>query len=142
MTEIQNLYPNLVVADAAAAIDFYRSAFGARETARYTDSTGKIVHAEITIGDFTVGVKDEGYGDAAPASLGGTPVMMALDVSDADATAEAATNAGATVIHPVSDQPYGDRAGRVADPFGHQWMISQRNEDLTAAEIQERTAAM
>lgn len=142
MTEIQNFYPNLVVADAAAAIDFYRSAFGAQETARYTDSTGKIVHAEITIGTFTVGVKDEGYGDAAPTSLGGTPVMLALDVADADATAQAATSAGATVIYPVSDQPYGDRAGRVADPFGHQWMISQRNENLTPAQIQERTAAM
>lgn len=141
MTEIQNFYPNLVVADAAAAIDFYRSAFGARETARYTDSTGKIVHAEVTIGTFTLGVKDEGYGDVAP-SGGGPTVVMALDVSDADATAKAATGAGATVIHPVSDQPYGDRAGRVADPFGHHWMISQRNENLTPAEIQERTAAM
>ena len=142
MTEIRNFYPNLVVTDAAAAIDFYRNAFGARETARYTDSSGAIVHAEITIGDFTVGVKDEGYGDVAPPSLGGTPVMLALEVSDVDATAEAAIGAGATVVYPVGDQPYGDRAGRVADPFGHQWMLSQRNEDLTAAEIQERTAAM
>jgi PhnB protein len=142
MTEIQNFYPKLVVADAAAAIDFYGSAFGAREIARYTDSAGKIVHAEVTIGNFTVGVKEEGYGDAAPTSLGGTPVILALDVPDADATAEAATNAGATEVYPVSDQPHGGRAGRVADPFGHQWMISKRNQDLTAAELQERTAAM
>ncbi|MEU4645775.1 VOC family protein [Micromonospora sp. NPDC023814] len=142
MIEIQNVYPKLVVADAAAAIDFYRSAFGARETARYTDSAGKIVHAEVTIGSFTVGVKDEGYGDVAPTSLGGTPVMMALDVSDADATAEAAVNSGARVIYPVSDQPHGGRAGRVADPFGHQWIVSKRNQDLASAEVQERVAAM
>lgn len=141
MAEIQNFYPNLVVADAAAAIDFYQRAFGARETARFTDSAGKIVHAEVTIGNFTVGVKDEGYGDVAP-SAGGPTVVMALDVSDADGMAGAATDAGATVIHPVSDQPYGDRAGRVADPFGHHWTISQRNEDLTPAEIQARIAAM
>lgn len=142
MTEIQNFYPNLVVSDATAAIDFYRSAFGARETARFTDESGKIVHAEVTIGNFTVGVKDEGYGDPSPASLGGTPVVLALDVADADATAAAATSAGATVIYPVADQPYGDRAGRLADPFGHQWMISHRIADLTPEEIQRRTASM
>ncbi|GAB3810210.1 VOC family protein [Micromonospora zhanjiangensis] len=128
MTEIQNLYPKLVVADAAAAIDFYRSAFGARETARYTDDGGSVVHAEVTIGTFTVALKDEGYGDTAPTSTGGPPVIMALDVSDADAIEAAATNAGAVVVHRVRDQPHGGRAGRIADPFGHQWMISQRTE--------------
>jgi uncharacterized glyoxalase superfamily protein PhnB len=141
-THIQELYPRLVVSDGAAAIDFYKRTLGAKETARYTDPSGKIVHAALTIGPATVAIKDEDGGDPAPTSLGGTPVIIALYVDDADAVAAAMTGAGATVVYPVSDQPYGGRGGRLADPYGHLWMIAQRIEDLSPEEIQRRTEAM
>jgi uncharacterized glyoxalase superfamily protein PhnB len=139
---ILGLYPRLVVSDGAAAIDFYKAALGAEEVARYTDPNGKIIHAEITIGVATVAVKDEGDGDPAPTSVGGTPVIMALKVDDADTVAGAMTRAGASVVYPISDWPFGERGGRLADPFGHLWMISQQIEDLTPAEIQRRTDRM
>lgn len=144
MTEIhiQQLYPRLVVSDGAAAIDFYQRALGATETVRYTGPGGKIVHAELAIGPATVAVKDEDGDDRAPTSLGGTPVVIDLYVDDADAVAASMTDAGATVLHPVSDQPYGERGGRLADPYGHQWAIAQRLEDLTPEEVQRRTEAM
>jgi PhnB protein len=141
-TKIQQLYPRLVVSDGAAAIDFYRRTLGATETARYTDPAGKIVHAELTIGPATVAIKDEDAGDPSPTSLGGTPVIIALYVDDADAVGAAMTGAGAKVVYPISDQPYGERGGRLADPYGHLWMISQRIEELSAEEIQRRIQAM
>jgi uncharacterized glyoxalase superfamily protein PhnB len=136
------LYPRLVVAGASRAIDFYVAVFGAKEIARFTMPDGKIVHAELEIGDTTVALKEEGDGDRAPTTLGGTPVMLALYVDDADAMANAMLRAGATVIYPIADQEYGERGGRLADPFGHQWMIGQRIEDLSPAEIQQRVDRM
>nr|MDT0664634.1 hypothetical protein [Micromonospora sp. DSM 115978] len=103
---------------------------------------GNVVHASLTIGPATVAVKDEGDGDPAPTSLGGSPVIIALSVADADAVAEAMVAGGAQVVYPISDWPYGERGGRLADPFGHLWMLSQRIEDLSPAEIQRRTLAM
>lgn len=139
---VTELHPRLVVSGAAAAIDFYRSALGAEEVARYTDPAGRIVHAEITIGGATVAIKDEGDGDPAPTSLGGTPVFISLTVTDADAAAESMLRAGAQVIYPVDDRPYGERDGRLIDPYGHVWMVSQRVEDLTSAEVQRRIDQM
>lgn len=124
MTVIRSLYPRLVVTDAARAIDFYVAALGAKEIERYTEPGGRIVHAAIEINGITVAVKDEGDGDPAPTSLGGSPVILALDVDDADAVGDAMVSAGATVIYPIQDWDHG-RGGRVADPFGHLWMISQ-----------------
>jgi len=138
---ITGLYPRLVVAGAAAAIDFYVAAFDAEETERYTDDEGRIVHAAIRIGAYTVAVKDEGDGDPAPTTLGGSPVIMALEVDDAYAVGARMERAGATVIYPISDWPYGQRGGRLADPFGHLWMIAQPIEDLSPEEIQRRTAS-
>ncbi|MGH8930212.1 MAG: VOC family protein [Egibacteraceae bacterium] len=122
---ISTLYPRLVVSDAPRAIDFYRAAFGAEEVARHTDDNGKVVHAELKIGGAMFAVKDEGDGDPAPTTLGGSPVILAVNVTDADAVGDAMTRAGATVIYPIKDWPYGARGGRLADPFGHLWMISQ-----------------
>jgi len=136
---ITGLYPRLVVAGAAAAIDFYVAAFDAEETERYTDDEGRIVHAAIRIGAYAVAVKDEGDGDPAPTTLGGSPVIMALEVDDA--VGARMERAGATVIYPISDWPYGQRGGRLADPFGHLWMIAQPIEDLSPEEIQRRTAS-
>ncbi|MFJ8591027.1 VOC family protein [Streptomyces sp. NPDC093598] len=139
---VTRLYARLVVPDGPRAIDFYRTALGAEEIERYTSPDGKIVHAMLRLGGASIAVKDADAGDPAPTSLGGSPVIMALDVSDADAVAEAMLRGGATVVHPVADQHYGQRGGRLADPFGHLWMISQTIEDLTPDQIQERTDAL
>ncbi|AMW13707.1 glyoxalase [Streptomyces qaidamensis] len=136
---VTRLYARLVVPDAPRAIDFYRAALGAEEIERYTGPDGRIVHALLRLGGSVIAVKDADEGDPAPASLGGSPVIMALDVSDADAVAEAMLRGGATVVYPVADQHYGQRGGRLADPFGHLWMISQTIEDLTPEQIQART---
>jgi uncharacterized glyoxalase superfamily protein PhnB len=122
---VTSMYPRLVVADAARAIDFYVSALGAVETARHTDDNGKVIHSELKLGSLMFAVKDEDDGDPGPATLGGSPVILALDVTDADAIGDAMIAAGATVIYPIRDWDYGARAGRFADPFGHLWMISQ-----------------
>ncbi|MFJ5995258.1 VOC family protein [Streptomyces sp. NPDC092370] len=139
---VTRLYARLVVSDAARAIDFYQEALGAEETERYTARDGRIVHAMLRLGGTEIAVKDEDDGDPAPPSLGGSPVIMALDVSDADAVAEAMLRCGATVVYPVADQHYGQRGGRLADPFGHLWMISRTIEDLTPEQIQERTTGL
>ncbi|MER5836373.1 VOC family protein [Streptomyces sp. NPDC002130] len=136
---VTRLYARLVVPDGPRAIDFYRAALGAEEIERYTGPDGRIVHALLRLGGAVIAVKDADAADPAPASLGGSPVIMALDVSDADAVAEAMVRGGATVVYPVADQHYGQRGGRLADPFGHLWMISQTIEDLTPEQIQART---
>lgn len=121
---ISTMYPRLVVTDAARAIDFYVAAFGAKETERHSSPDGRIVHAAVKIGDITIAVKDEGDGDPSPTTLGGSPVILALDVPDPDAVGAAMERAGATVVYPIQDWEYG-RGGRLADPFGHLWMISK-----------------
>jgi PhnB protein len=139
VSAIKALYPRLVVSDAAKAIDFYVAAFGAEEVARYTVG-GKIVHAEVRVGEVRFALKDAGDGDPAPRTAGGVPVIMSLEVDDADAVGEAMLAAGAHVIYPIADQGYGSKGGRLGDPFGHQWMISQELEELTPEEIQRRTS--
>lgn len=123
---MSDLYARLVVQGAAQAIEFYTKVFGATEINRYTDDAGRIVHAELELAGVTLAVKDEDDGDPAPSTLAGTPVIMALYVHDADAVGERMVQHGATVIFPIADQPYGERGGRLADPFGHLWMIAQR----------------
>ncbi|MGH2709522.1 MAG: VOC family protein [Actinomycetota bacterium] len=120
------LHPRLIVASADRAIAFYVEAFGAEEVSRYKDDDGKIVHAELRFDDVVVTLKDEepGTPDVGPASLAGSPVIHELNVVDADAVGAAMEKAGATVIYPIDDYPYG-RVGRLRDPFGHMWMISQ-----------------
>lgn len=139
---IRTMYPRLVVSDAARAIEFYAQALGADEVERYTSPDGRIVHAEVRIGELRLALKDEDDGDPSPTTLGGSPVMLALEVDDADAVGAALERAGATVVHPIADQPYGSRGGRLADPFGHLWMIDHKLEDLTPDEVQQRTTAM
>ena len=135
--------PYLVVRNAAAAIEFYQKAFGARELMRLAQPDGRIGHAEIKVGDSVIMLSDEfpEYGNRSPQSLGGTSALVALYVEDVDAVAQEAVTAGAQVVIPVSDQFYGDRSGRLADPFGHLWIISTHKEDVPPAEIERRAAA-
>ena len=116
----------LSVRGAAAASEFYQRAFDARERSRVTSPDGRIV-ALLAIGDAEFGVVDEApqVGNLSPETLGGTSVRISLDVADPDAVARQAIEAGAELIFPVEDQPYGMRQGRVRDPFGHQWLIGR-----------------
>jgi PhnB protein len=132
--------PYLIVNDAARTIEFYRKAFNATELMRLTDPSGKIAHAEIKIGDSPVMLADEfpEWGNRSPQSLGGSPVTLALYVEDVDSTYGGAVAAGATSLIPVGDQFYGDRSGRLADPFGHVWIVSTHKEDVSVEEMQRR----
>jgi PhnB protein len=123
MSAITALYPRLVVEGADAALDFYTKALDAEVSERFTGADGRVVHAMVQAGAARFAVKDAGDGDPAPSGEG-IPVIMALDVTDADAVAERMLAAGATVIYEIADRGYG-YGGRLADPFGHQWMISQ-----------------
>lgn len=136
MNEILGMHARLVVEDADAALEFYVKAFGAEVLERYTVD-GQVVHSMVTIGPVRFAVKDAGGPDAGPAG-GSVPVLMSLDVSDADAVAARMVAAGATVIFELGDHGYGDYGGRLRDPFGHQWMLSQQIEDLSPEQTQER----
>jgi PhnB protein len=126
MDIVTAVHPRLVVSDAAGAIEFYTRAFGAVETAERFVVDGAIAHSEITIGASVVHVKDESAGDPSPTTLGGTPVILSLDVTDADQVAQRMLDGGARVVFEVSDHGYGYRDGRLADPYGHLWIVSQK----------------
>jgi PhnB protein len=136
--------PYLTIKDAARAIEFYKKAFGAIEKGRVADPSGKIGHAEITIGGSTIMLSDEypDYDALSPVTLGGSPVKMHLYVDDVDAFAEHAVSAGAKIVRPVEDQFYGDRSGQLADPFGYTWTVATQKEMLTLDEIQKRFVDM
>jgi PhnB protein len=135
--------PYLVVRDAARAIEFYKKAFGATELVRMPDPSGKIMHAEIRIGDSMIMLGDENpaRGAQSPQSLGGSPVSIFLYIEDVDALAKQAIAAGATVIMPIQDMFWGDRYGTLTDPFGHSWGIATHKEDVTPEEMHKRTKA-
>jgi PhnB protein len=139
----QSVTPQLRVADSQAAIDFYTRAFGARELMRF-EAGGRVAHAELLIGSSLVFVGDEApdWGYPSAARLGGSPVAMQMLVDDADATVARAVAAGARLLSPVADQFYGDRSGRVADPFGYIWTIAMRKEELSVEEMHRRMAAL
>jgi uncharacterized glyoxalase superfamily protein PhnB len=126
--------------DAAAAIDFYRAAFGAEETLRMTADDGRIGHAEITIAGTTVMLSDEHpeIGVVSPQSLGGTPVTLHLLVEDVDAVHARAVEAGATVEREPADQFHGNRTATLRDPFGHRWMLTQPIEAVTVEDLADR----
>jgi PhnB protein len=133
--------PQLVLDDAAAAIDWYKRAFGAEEVSRSLGPDGKIMHAELKIGDSHVMMNDAMMNAKGAKSRGGSPVSFWLYVADSDALFTRAVGAGATVQMPLADQFWGDRSGAVADPEGITWWIATRKEDLSTPEIQERFEA-
>jgi len=136
-----NVTPSLTVRGADRAIAFYRRAFGAEERMRLASADGtKVMHAELQIGDSIVMLSDEfpEMGSRSPETLGGTPGSLFLYVDDVDRVFARAVEAGAVAQVPVQDMFWGDRFGRVADPFGHVWGIATHKEDLTPAQIGER----
>ncbi len=142
-TGYHSVTPYLRVKGAAAAIEFYKSAFGAKE--RYRLPMGdRIGHAEIDINGSTVMLSDEfpEVGAMGPATLKGTTVTLSLYVADARAFFAKAIAAGGKERRPLTDEFYGDRCGQIEDPFGHVWMISQRIEDVAPKEMQKRLDKM
>jgi PhnB protein len=136
--------PYLTLKGAAKAIDFYKRAFGAHEEGRMDTPDGKsVVHAEIRIGDSMVMLSDEipGMGPRSPEALGGTTASIFLYVPDVDAAFKRAVDAGAKAVMPPTDMFWGDRFGKLADPFGHQWAMATHKEDLSDEEIRKRGAA-
>jgi PhnB protein len=136
--------PYLIVHDAAKAIEFYKTAFGAAELVRLADPTGKVMHAELRISDSPIMLADEfpDMGYRSPLSLGGSPVSMMIYVADVDALAARAIAAGAKETMPVADQFDGDRRGTLTDPFGHVWLVATRKEDISKEEMLRRFEAM
>lgn len=136
--------PHLVCGDAAAAIAFYRQAFGATEVGRMEMPGGKIGHAEIRIGDSRIMLADAfpEYGSIDPLALKGSPVVIHLYVENADAVWDQAIAAGAKPTMPLEDAFWGDRYGQVQDPFGHRWSIATHQRDVSMDELKQAMNSM
>ncbi|HEX3251487.1 MAG TPA: VOC family protein [Pyrinomonadaceae bacterium] len=128
----------ICVANANAAIDFYREAFGAKELWRLTEPSGKIGYAELQIGNTNFTLSDEypDFGTVSPNTIGGSSVKIHLDVTDVDTFAARAIEAGAVLVRPISDQFHGNRLGQLADPFGYTWVVSTHLRDVPVDEMQ------
>lgn len=135
----RSVTPHLVCEQAADAIEFYKKAFGAVEIARLPGPDGKIMHAELRIGDSPIMLAQDypEFGSRGPLALKGTAVVIHLYVEDADAAWAKALDAGAKPLMPLSDMFWGDRYGQVEDPFGHRWSIATHKQDLTPEQIME-----
>ena len=141
---MHSVTPHLICAGAAKAIEFYKEAFGAVEQARLPGPDGRIMHAAILIGDSTVMLVDEmpEWGALGPKALKGSPVTIHLIVDDADRFVERAVKAGAKVTMPVADQFWGDRYGKIEDPFGHSWSVAHPVREVSMEEAQKAMLAM
>jgi PhnB protein len=131
------LTPYLTVRDAARAIEFYKQAFGAEARGVMKGPDGKVMHAELRIGDSIVMLADEypEIGAVSPHALGGSSTGLHIYVEDVDSAFDRAVKAGATVDMPVSDMFWGDRYGKLVDPFGHKWSIATHTADLSLEEM-------
>ncbi|WHZ16102.1 MAG: Glyoxalase family protein [Nitrospira sp.] len=135
--------PYLIIKGAARALEFYQKAFGATEIMRIPAPEGKVGHAEIKIGTAIIMLADE-FPDMnckSPQSFGGTPVSIMVYVQDVDRFVKQAVSAGAKVLRPVENKFYGDRAGSLEDPFGHQWHFATHVEDVPPDELAKRAEA-
>jgi PhnB protein len=132
----------ITVKDTVRAIEFYKNAFGARESGRITMPDGSIGHAELQIEDSKLWIADENveWGNLSPETLSGSPVSLCLYVDDADTVYANALKAGAKVLPgmEVKDQFHGDRSGSLTDPFGYKWVIGTHIEDISFDEMQKR----
>jgi PhnB protein len=137
--------PQLTLDNAAQAIEWYKKGLGAEEVARATGPDGKILHAELRIGDSLIMLNDAMMGGKGPKALGGSPASLWIYVEDCDALFKRATSAGAQVpagpMGQMQDQFWGDRSGTLTDPHGYTWTIATRKEDLSREEMEQRQAA-
>lgn len=141
---LHSVTPSLVVSPCAEAIDFYAAAFGAEEIGpRMTGPDGLVGHAEIRIGDSVIMLGDDWPGGptSSPRSLGGSTAALFIYVHDVETAWRRAIDAGAEVVFPLELQFYGDRGGRLRDPFGHTWGLAQHVEDVSPEEMERRMAA-
>jgi uncharacterized glyoxalase superfamily protein PhnB len=131
------LTPFLIVRNAARAIEFYKQAFGAQERGVAKGPDGKVMHAELKIGDSVIMLSDEypEFGSLSPQSVGGSPMGLHIYIENVDAAFDRAVKAGAQVEMPVMDQFWGDRYGKLKDPFGHKWSIATHVKDVSADEM-------
>jgi PhnB protein len=129
--------PHLVVQGAERAVSFYRDAFGGEAIERIPTPDGRLMSVQLRIGDGVVHIADEfpELGVLAPPSVGGTPVVLSLEVADADAVFAQAIAAGAAVRQPLGDMFWGDRHGQLEDPFGHRWNVSHHVRDVPHDEV-------
>jgi uncharacterized glyoxalase superfamily protein PhnB len=136
----RSVTPQLTVRGAAAAIDFYKRAFGFRELMRMASPDGKVMHAELKVGDsiFFLGDEFPAEGCQSPQTLGGATGSLHVYVPNVDAAFKRAVDAGAQPTMPVTDMFWGDRYGKVKDPFGHEWGLATHKEDLTPAQQRKR----
>jgi PhnB protein len=141
---IREVFPYLTVRDTKEAMAFYEAAFGATFLFDLVEPSGRVGHAEMTLGPITLMLADAfpEFGIHAPPEEGVTGVRMHLHVEDCDAMAARAVAAGATMLMPPTDQFYGERACRLRDPFGHLWLLGHSIEELTPEEMQRRYTAM
>jgi PhnB protein len=130
--------PYLTVRDAARAIEFYKKAFGAKEKGVMKGPDGKVMHAELVIGDSIIMLADEfpQFGSLSPQSVGGSASGLHIYLEDVDSAFDRAVEAGAKVEMPVADMFWGDRYGKLSDPFGHKWSIGTHKADLSNEEIE------
>jgi PhnB protein len=131
--------PFMTVRDAARAIEFYKQAFGAKERGVMKGPEGKIMHAEVVIGDSIIMLADEfpEFGSLSPQSTGGSGTGLHIYIEDVDSAFDRAVKAGATVEMPVADMFWGDRYGKLRDPFGHKWSIGTHKADLSMEEMKK-----
>ena len=136
--------PYLYVKGATAAIEFYKDAFGAAEIFSMNGPNGRIMHAELQLGDSIVMLADEdpARGIMGPHTVGGYSLGLHLSIENVDAVMQKALANGAKQLHPVKDQLYGDRSGSLLDPFGHMWTVATHIEDVTPEELKKRMATM
>jgi PhnB protein len=136
--------PHLVCAGAAEAIEFYKKAFNATEVGRMAGPQGKLVHAMIRIAGSSVMLADEfpDWGSFGPKALKGSPVTIHLYVEDVDAFVKRAVAAGAKITMPVDDMFWGDRYGKLEDPFGHHWSVATHTRDVTPEEMKQAMQKM
>ncbi len=141
--QFRTITPHLTVSDAASAIEFYKKAFGAEEKYRMaTPDKKKIMHAELQIGNSIIFLNDEfpNCGILSPKNLNGSPVTIHLQIDDADVWFNRAINTGAESTMVLENTFWGDRYGKLVDPFGHHWSIGSHVEQLSSEEIQRRAA--
>jgi len=138
-----SVIPYMTIQNAARAIEYYKSVFGAKEVMRLSHD-GVIAHAEIKIGDSKIMIGDESLamGARGPEAFGGSPVTIHLYIKNVDEVVRRAVDAGARITQPVQDKFYGDRAGALTDPFGHKWYVSTHIEDVSKKEMARRMDEM